>query len=240
MTTPKWTEERTETLVNYVGDESPVSRATVEGAAELLETSSRSIASKLRKMEFEVAPVTAEPSKFSEAQEGLLRTLVEDNSGKFTYADIADVFEGGAFKAKEIQGKILSMQLYQHVRPAPRPESAKTFTDAQEARFIELANGGSFIEEIAEDLGVEVARARGKALSLLKAEQITSIPKQRDRKASSKVDALEELGDISKMTVTEIAEAIEKSPRGVKTMLTRRGLTASDYDGAAKKEKAAG
>jgi hypothetical protein len=41
------------------------------------------------------------------------------------------------------------------------------------------------------------------------------------------------------MTVVEIAEAIEKTPRGVKTMLTRRGLAAADYDGAAKRDKAA-
>ena len=40
------------------------------------------------------------------------------------------------------------------------------------------------------------------------------------------------------MTVEEIAAAIEHTPRGVKTMLTRRGLTVSDYDGAAKKAKA--
>jgi len=40
------------------------------------------------------------------------------------------------------------------------------------------------------------------------------------------------------MTVEAIAEAIGKTARGVKTMLTRRGLTASDYDGAAKAAKA--
>ncbi len=43
---------------------------------------------------------------------------------------------------------------------------------------------------------------------------------------------------VGDMTVEAIAEAIGKTARGVKTMLTRRGLTASDYDGAAKKEKA--
>ena len=42
------------------------------------------------------------------------------------------------------------------------------------------------------------------------------------------------------MTVEEIADEIGKTERGVKTMLTRRGLVAADYDGAAKKEKAAG
>ena len=35
-----------------------------------------------------------------------------------------------------------------------------------------------------------------------------------------------------------IAEEIGKTTRGVKTMLTRRGLTAADYDGAAKAAKA--
>ena len=37
--------------------------------------------------------------------------------------------------------------------------------------------------------------------------------------------------------VEAIAENIGKTARGVKTMLTRRGLTAADYDGAAKAAK---
>lgn len=238
MSTPKWTEERTDELVNFVGDETPVSRETVEAAADTLGTSPRSVASKLRKMEFEVERAGAKPSKFSDSQEATLRAFVEDNSGDYTYADIAEAFEDGAFSAKEIQGKVLSMQLTSHVKAAPKPESAKTFTDAQEAQFIELAAGGSFIEEIAEALGVEVNRARGKALSLLRAGQIESIPSQRDKKDTSREDPLTALGDISEMTVQDIATAIEKTVRGVKTMLTRRGLTAADYDGAAKKEKA--
>ena len=48
-----------------------------------------------------------------------------------------------------------------------------------------------------------------------------------------------EIDDTSTLTVEEIATAIGKTVRGVKTMLTRRGLVASDYDGAARKEKAA-
>ena len=40
-TLPKWTEERTDTLTNYVGNESPVSQGTVAGAAEELETTTR-------------------------------------------------------------------------------------------------------------------------------------------------------------------------------------------------------
>ena len=56
---------------------------------------------------------------------------------------------------------------------------------------------------------------------------------------SSKVDALTELGDLSGMSVSDIADEIGKTQRGVKTMLTRRGLTAADYDGAARKERVA-
>jgi hypothetical protein len=41
------------------------------------------------------------------------------------------------------------------------------------------------------------------------------------------------------MTVEEIATKISKTVRGVKTMLTRRGISASDYDGASRREKAA-
>ena len=44
--------------------------------------------------------------------------------------------------------------------------------------------------------------------------------------------------DIENMNVEDIADEIGKTVRGVKTMLTRRGLTCADYDGAARKEKA--
>ena len=38
------------------------------------------------------------------------------------------------------------------------------------------------------------------------------------------------------MSVEDIADEIGKTPRGVKTMLTRRGLQCADYNGAARKE----
>jgi hypothetical protein len=45
--------------------------------------------------------------------------------------------------------------------------------------------------------------------------------------------------DVTEMTVEAIAETIGKTARGVKTMLTRRGLVAADYDGAAKAARTA-
>lgn len=239
-TLPKWTETLTERLEAFVGEESPVSRETVEGAAEALETSSRSVASKLRKMGYEVERASTGASRaFTDRQEDTLCAFVEANSGQFTYGEIASAFEGGQFSAKQIQGKILSMELTGHVKPTPKAEAARSYTEGQEATFVEMANGGSFLEEIAEALGKTVNSVRGKALSLLRSGEITAIPTQRDRKTTEQVDALAALDDIEAMTVVEIAEAVGKTPRGIKTMLTRRGLVAADYNGALKREKAA-
>ena len=241
MALPKWTDERTEELVTFVGDESPISQGTVAEAADQLETSTRSISSKLRKMGFEVELASATASRaFSDAQEQTLSTFVSDNSGEYTYAQIAEHFEGGAFSAKSIQGKILSMELTDHVKPAPKVEAVRTYSEDEETTFIEMVNDGAFVEAIADALDRSVNSVRGKALSLLRSGDIDAIPRQEHTKGSTKEDPLADLGDISGMTVEEIAEAIGKTARGVKTMLTRRGLVAEDYDGAAKKEKAAG
>ena len=239
-TLPKWTDERTDELTNFVGDESPVSQVTVAEAAEQLETTTRSVSSKLRKMGFEVELASSKAtSKFTATQEKTLYAFVTDNSGEYTYAEIAGHFEDGAFSAKSIQGKILSMELTGHVKPAPKVETVRTYTPDEEDTFVTMVNDGAFVEAIAEALGKSVNSVRGKAMSLLRSGDIDGIPRQEHTKSSAKEDPLAELGDVSDMTVEAIAETIGKTARGVKTMLTRRGLTASDYDGAAKKEKAA-
>jgi transposase len=240
MAIPKWTDERTAALTEFVGSESPVSYNTVVEAADQLETSPRSVASKLRKMGHDVESSASAPTRaFSEAQENTLRSFVTDNSGSYTYGQIAEAFEDGEFSSKQIQGKLLSMQLTEHVKPAPKVEAVRSFNEEEEAQFISLAAGGSYLEDIAEALGRSVNQIRGKALSLLRQGSIAAIPAQKESKASAKVDPLEGV-DVAAMTVEEIAEQIGKTARGVKTMLTRRGLTASNYDGAAKAAKAAG
>ena len=239
-TLPKWTDERTDELTNFVGDESPVSQATVAEAADQLETTTRSVSSKLRKMGFDVELASSKAtSKFTADQEATLSAFVTDNSGEYTYAQIASHFEDGAFTAKSIQGKILSMELTDHVKPAPKVETVRTYTPSEENTFVSMVNDGAYVEAIAEALGKSVNSVRGKAMSLLRSGDIDAIPRQEHTKSSAKEDPLAELGDVSDMTVEAIAETIGKTARGVKTMLTRRGLTASDYDGAAKKEKAA-
>jgi hypothetical protein len=238
MALPKWTDERTTALTDFVGDESPVSQATVAEAAEQLETSTRSISSKLRKMGFDVELASASSSRaFTDAQEATLAAFVSDNSGTYTYAEIAEHFEDGAFSAKSIQGKILSMELTGHVKPAPKVEAVRTYSADEEATFIQMVNDGAFVEAIADALDRSVNSVRGKALSLLRSGDINAIPKQEVTKGASKEDPLADLA-VGDMTVEAIAEAIGKTARGVKTMLTRRGISAADYDGAAKKEKA--
>jgi len=240
MAIPKWTDERTSALTNFVGSESPVTYATVVEAADQLETSPRSVASKLRKMGHEVESSASVTTRaFSDAQETTLNSFVTDNSGQYTYGQIAEAFEGGEFSSKQIQGKLLSMQLTEHVKPTPKVESVRTFSDAEEAEFVKHASNGAYLEDIAEALGRTVNQIRGKALSLLRQGSIASIPAQKESKAAAKADPLEGV-DVASLSVEEIAEQIGKTARGVKTMLTRRGLTASNYDGAAKAAKAAG
>jgi hypothetical protein len=238
MTTlPKWTDERTAALVASVGPEIPVSRETVARLAEELETNVRSVSAKLRNLGIEVEAVAAVAKAFTDEEAEALAEFVQANSGRYTYAEIAEHFEGGRFGTKQIQGKLLSMELTAEVAPTPKAENQKTYSDAEEAAVIAAVNAGQYVEEIAEALGRTVPSIRGKALSLLRAGTISEMPAQRDIKGDAP-DAFNALGNVSKMTVAQIAEALEKTERGVKTMLTRRGVTVADYDGAARKEKA--
>lgn len=236
MTTPKWTEERTEKLVASIGDERPVSRDTVIEVADILETSTRSVSSKLRKIGIEVEKASAAPKAFSDEATEQLRNFVLSNSGQYTYAEIAEALPG-SYTTKAVQGKILSMELTSHVKETPKQESTKTYTEAEEAKMLEMIAANKYVEDIAQALDKRVESVRGKALSLLRAGQISSMPKQRDVKGPV-ADIFEGI-NISDLKVSEIAEKTGKTERGIKTILTRRHLVAADYDGAAKAAKAA-
>ena len=238
MTIPKWNDERTAALEAAVAGETPVSKATVARVATELETTPRSVSSKLRKLGHEVEKASEAPKAFTDEEAEDLRAFVEDNSGEYTYAEIASNFGGGKFSAKAIQGKILSMELTDEIKPTPKPEVVKTYTDAEAQTVIDMVQAGAFVEDIAAAVGKSVASVRGKALSLLRNNDIKAMPKQRDVKGQAP-DSFESLGDASVLTVAEIAEKLGKTERGVKTMLTRRAVAAKDYDGVAKAKKAA-
>ena len=238
----KWSEANVRTLLDVVGDEAPVSVATVEAAAaELGETFSvRSVASKLRQLDFEVASMAKEKvSAFSPEQSADLEDFVLANQGVLTYKQIAEQFLDGEFEPKQIQGKLLALELTSYVKPAEKVEAARTYSEKEEAKFISMVSAGKFIEDIAEALGKTIASVRGKALSLTRNGQIGQIPPQRESHAVTAIDPVVALGDkISGMTVAEIAAAAEKTERGIKTLLTRRGIKVADYDGFAKRQKA--
>ena len=236
----KWNDATIATLMTTVGSESPVSVASVEKAAVVLGVTVRSVASKLRQLDVEVASMaTVKAPAFTPEQGAALSAFVTNNAGQLTYKEIAEQFAEGAFSAKQVQGKLLALELTGSVKPAEKVEVARTYTEAEEAKFVKLAKSGSFIEEIAAALGKSVPSVRGKALSLSRSGQIDKIPAQKESHAKNVVDAVAALGDsIKTMTVAQIAVAVDKTERGLKTLLTRRGISVADYDGAGKKAKA--
>ena len=238
--TKNWSDEAVDQLMSIVGNQSPVSVEAVERAAEALGKTTRSIASKLRQLDREVASLAKEKTSAFTADEGAdLAEFVQANAGNLTYKEIAENFASGKFSAKQIQGKLLALELTGSVKPAEKVEVARTYTEAEEAKSIKMAEGGSFIEDIANALNKSVTSVRGKALSLTRKGQIAKIPAQKASHAKEQVDPVTALGDkIHAMTVAEIAAAVDKTERGLRTLLTRRGIKVADYDGAAKKAKA--
>lgn len=236
----KWSEDAINTLMEVVGSESPVSAATVERAANALNVTARSVAAKLRQLDHEVASMAKEKvSAFTPEETTALAAFVKRAGGQMTYKDIAEHFAKGKFTAKQIQGKLLALELTGSVKPAEKVEAARTYTPEEEATFVKMVQGGKFIEDIAVVLGKSIASVRGKALSLTRNGQISKIPAQKESHATTVVDPVVALGDkIGSMTVADIAKAVDKTERGIKTLLTRRGIKVADYDGAQKKAKA--
>lgn len=237
----KWNDETVATLLGIVGNTSPVSVALVEQAAEALGVTARSIASKLRQLDRDVASMAkASVPTFTDAQGDALAAFVNDNAGVYTYKEIAEQFPGD-FSAKQVQGKLLALELTGQVRPADKIEVATKYNEAEEVTFIKMAAGGKFIEEIAVTLGKTIASVRGKALSLSRKGLIEKIPAQKESHAKNTVDPVDALGAaIHSMSVDEIAAATDKTSRGIRTLLTRRGIKVTDYDGQAKRAKAEG
>ena len=235
----KWSDATVAQLLEIVGTKSPVSVELVEQASTTLGVTERSVASKLRQLDREVASMAkVKESAFTPDQGMDLHDFVTTNAGKYTYKEIAEVFPGN-FNAKQIQGKLLALELTGSVKPADKVEVARTYSTEEEAVFIKMAQAGKFIEEIATTLGKTIPSIRGKALSLTRKGQIDKIPTQKTSHAKNTVDPVEALGEsISTMTVDEIAKAVDKTSRGIKTLLTRRGISVMGYDGAAKRIKA--
>lgn len=233
-----WNETNTAQLVELAGSDQSVTitQEQLTNISDSLETTPRSVGSKLRKMGYTVQKAAeARSSAWTDAEEAELVAFLERESGNYTYAETSAAVLDGKFGPKQIQGKVLSLEMTQHVKPTEKKAAPRKYTEEQEALFVQMAKENATLEEIAEAVGVSINSARGKALSLSKTQGI-DMPVQAKSNAQARVDVLEGL-DVETMTVEEIAEKADRTVRGVRSMLSRRGLTCADYDGAAKRKK---
>lgn len=232
-----WNEENTATLESAVAGIDMVSQAKVTEIAEAMGGSTRSVGAKLRKLGYEVEKASAKASAWTAEMEAELRDFLEANEGTHTYSEIAQVlFSGAGITDKQVQGKILSMELTGAVKPTPKREAKRTYTPEQEDTYVAMAQANESLEAIAEALGVSVVSARGKGLSLVREGRLEAQPVQAVSTAARRKDPLDGL-NIAELTVEEIATQANMSERGVKNMLTRRGVSCANHKGAEKRAK---
>ncbi len=173
-------------------------------------------------------------SKFEYTDEMVAEMHSQADSG-VTEATIETLMEDFGFPRRSVTAKLRKLGFDVPKKPGAAPVFSADETDAlsevlSDNPGVHTADGqietrvedGKYLEEIAESLGRTVNSIRGKLLSMgLRAVQ-------RDKK-TSKSDPYEGIEDMLDMTVEEIADHFDKTVRGVKTVLTRRGLSCTDY-----------
>lgn len=216
--------EYTEEMVARMHDvaNAGLNEEVIESLMEEFAFPRRSVTAKLRKLGYDVPKKPGAAPVFSVEETEALAEFLQTNSGNLTAEEIAEQFADGKFNARQINGKALSLEMTQHVKPAEKKVTPRTYTEAEEATITEMVEAGRFLEEIADEMGRPVNSIRGKLLSMgLKATQ-------RDKKAA-KADPYDGIEDLLNKTVQEIADHFSKTTRGVKTVLTRRNLACADY-----------
>ena len=195
---------------------------TIEALMEELDFPRRSVTAKLRKLGYEVPKKPGAAPVFSAEETAALSEFLSANSGTWTAEEIAEQFADGQFTARQINGKALSLEMTSHIKPAEKKVTPRTYSEADEAKIQSMVDGGAYLEDIADAVGRSVNSIRGKLLSMgVKAPQ-------RDKK-DAKADPYAGIEDMLDQTVEEIATSFDKTVRGVKVVLTRRGLSCADY-----------
>ena len=195
---------------------------TIEALMEELDFPRRSVTAKLRKLGYEVPKKPGAAPVFSAEETTALSEFLSANSGTWTAEEIAEQFADGQFTARQINGKALSLEMTSHIKPAEKKVTPRTYSEADEAKIQSMVDGGAYLEDIADAVGRSLNSIRGKLLSMgVKAPQ-------RDKK-DTKADPYAGIEDMLDQTVEEIATSFDKTVRGVKVVLTRRGLSCADY-----------
>lgn len=240
-----WTDETVSVLKARVEGVTLVSQDLLKDIAEEVGHTARGVGSKLRQL-VKVGELSLEVQKASDAnksawaedEEAALVDFLNGHNGQMTYNEIAATFLGGKFSSKQIQGKVLSLEMTDMVKKAEKVAAKRTYTEAEEATFIEMAEAKDSLEDIAAKLDRPLQSVRGKGLSLHREGRISEIPHQAESKATVRADWLEPvIGELADLTVEEIAAKVGKSERGVKNALTRRGLACADHNGEKQRAK---
>ena len=240
-----WNETNTASLIANLEGETFVTQATLQNLADELGHTARGVGSKIRSL-VKNGTLVVEVQKASDAaksawtaeEDEALKDFLADNAGVYTYTEISATFLGCKFTSKQVQGKVLSLELTDSVKKAEKVAAKRGYSEDEEAQYVEMANEGKTLEDIATALNRPLNSVRGKGLSLQREGRIAEIPVQAESNAKAREDWLAPVMDkLEDMTVAEIAEEVGKSERGIKNTLTRRGLTCADHKGAQKREK---
>lgn len=216
--------EYTDEMVAEMHDaaDSGVTEDVIETLMEDFGFPRRSVTAKLRKLGYDVPKKPGAAPVFSAEETAELSEFLNENSGLHTADEISAQFADGKFTARQINGKALSLEMTSHVKPAEKKVTPRTFSEEEEGQIETMVEDNAYLEEIAEALERTINSVRGKLLSMgLRATQ-------RDKK-TSKSDPYEGIEELLEQTVEEIADHFDKTVRGVKTVLTRRGLACADY-----------
>ena len=216
--------EYTEDMVGSMHDAaaSGVTEDIIENLMGEFDFPRRSVTAKLRKLGYDVPKKPGAAPVFSAEETAELSEYLQANSGNMTAEEISESFADGKFTARQINGKALSLEMTSHVKPAEKKVTPRTYSESEEEMISEMVEGGKYLEEIADAVSRTVNSVRGKLLSMgLKAPQ-------RDKKTTNS-DPYEGIEDMLDQTVEMLAENFDKTVRGVKTVLTRRGLACADY-----------
>ena len=216
----EYTEDMVERMHDVAG--SGVTEEIIESLMAEFDFPRRSVTAKLRKLGFDVPKKPGAAPVFSADETDALTSFLQENSGNLTAEEISEQFADGKFTARQINGKALSLEMTSHVKPAEKKITPRTYSEDDESTITSMVEEGKYLEEIAEAVGRTVNSVRGKLLAMgLKAPQ-------RDKK-TSKSDPYEGIEDMLDQNVEDIASHFDKTVRGVKTVLTRRGLGCADY-----------
>ena len=216
----EYTEDMVERMHDVAG--SGVTEEIIESLMAEFDFPRRSVTAKLRKLGFDVPKKPGAAPVFSADETDALTSFLQENSGNLTAEEISEQFADGKFTSRQINGKALSLEMTSHVKPAEKKVTPRTYSEDDESTITSMVEDGKYLEEIADAVGRTVNSVRGKLLSMgLKAPQ-------RDKK-TSKSDPYEGIEDMLDQNVEEIASHFDKTVRGVKTVLTRRGLACADY-----------